>query len=152
MCASGCSLQLSVFIYSCSQCVPGTAARRPPSPEAKECPLFLLLLPASLTLLAHALSGAAGTSAPAGPSRPAGHVGRLNPSTLTWTRTRSGSWERIHNSKILRPRSKEEQRQLEPSRPSVHFHSGLKTTSTVQLNHSEEDLHFCSNSMIKRLH
>ena len=46
--ASGCSLQLSVFIYSCSQCVPGTAAPRPASPEAKECPLFLLLLfPAS---------------------------------------------------------------------------------------------------------
>lgn len=99
--ASRCSLQHSVFIYSCSQYVPGTAALRPASPEAKECPLFLLLLlPAPLTLLAHALSGAAGTSAQPRPSRPAGRVGRMNPSTLTWTGTRSGSWERIHNGKM----------------------------------------------------
>ncbi|KAJ4931987.1 hypothetical protein JOQ06_010423, partial [Pogonophryne albipinna] len=68
-------------------CASGTAARCPTSPEAKECPLFLLLLPASLTLHAHALSGTAGASARPGPSRPAGHLGRLNLSTLTWTCT-----------------------------------------------------------------
>lgn len=109
--ASRCSLQHSVFIYSCSQYVPGTAALRPASPEAKECPLFLLLLlPAPLTLLAHALSGAAGTSAQPRPSRPAGRVGRMNPTTLTWTGTRSGSWERIHNGK-MRGRAEEERSQ-----------------------------------------
>lgn len=86
-------------------------ALRPASPEAKECPLFLLLLlPAPLTLLAHALSGAAGTSAQPRPSRPAGRVGRMNPSTLTWTGTRSGSWERIHNGK-MRGRAEEERSQ-----------------------------------------
>lgn len=114
-CASGCSLQLSVFIYSCSQCASGTAALRPASPEAKECPLFLLLLPASLTLLAHALSGAAGASAQPRPSRPAGHLGRLNPSTLTWTWTRSGSWERIHNCKMLRPGARKSRGSMNPA-------------------------------------
>lgn len=116
--ASGCSLQLSVFIYSCSQCAPGTAAQRPASPEAKECPLFLLLsllLTALLSLLAHALSGAAGTSAQPGPSRPAGHVGLLNPSTLTWTWTRSGSWERIHNRNMLRPGARKSRGSVNPA-------------------------------------
>lgn len=109
-----CMFFLFVCVRACqqvqlaAQCVyiflPGTAALRPASPEAKECPLFLLLLlPAPLTLLAHALSGAAGTSAQPRPSRPAGRVGRMNQSTLTWTGTRSGSWERIHNGKMLRP-------------------------------------------------
>lgn len=118
--ASRCSLQHSVFIYSCSQYVPGTAALRPASPEAKECPLFLLLLlPAPLTLLAHALSGAAGTSAQPRPSRPAGRVGRMNPSTLTWTGTRSGSWERIHNGKMLRPVARKSRGGAKPA--SLHF-------------------------------
>ena len=115
VCASGCSLQLSVFIYSCSQCASGTAARCPTSPEAKECPLFLLLLAASLTLLAHALSGTAGASARPGPSRPAGHLGRLNLSTLTWTCTRSGSWERIHNRKMLRPGARKSRGSMNPA-------------------------------------
>lgn len=97
-----------LYIPAHSMC---TAALRPASPEAKECPLFLLLLlPAPLTLLAHALSGAAGTSAQPRPSRPAGRVGRMNPSTLTWTGTRSGSWERIHNGK-MRGRAEEERSQ-----------------------------------------
>ncbi len=115
VCVSGCSLRLSVFIYSCSQCASGTAALRPASPEAKECPLFLLLLPASLTLLAHALSGAAGASAQPGPSRPAGHLGRMNLSTLTWTRTRSGSWERIHNRKMLLPGARKSRGSVNPA-------------------------------------
>lgn len=116
-CAYACLCMFFLFVCVCAcqqvqlaaQCVyiflPGTAALRPASPEAKECPLFLLLLllPAPLTLLAHALSGAAGTSAQPRPSRPAGRVGRMNQSTLTWTGTRSGSWERIHNGKMLRP-------------------------------------------------
>lgn len=129
VCASGRSLQLSVFIYSCSQCASGTAALRPASPEAKECPLFLLLLPASLTLLAHTLSRAAGASARPGPNRPAGHLGRLNPSALTWTCARSGSWEGIHNRENAQARGKEEQRQREPSRPSVPFHNELEKRS-----------------------
>lgn len=115
VCASGCSLQLSVFIYSCSQCASGTAARCPASPEAKECPLLLLLLPASLTLLAHALSGAAGASTQPRPSKPAGHLGRLSPATLTWTWTRSGSWERIHNRKMLRPGARKRRGSVNPA-------------------------------------
>ena len=147
-CASGCSLQLSVFIYSCSQCASGTAARRPASPEAKECPLFLLLLAASLTLLAHTLSGAAGASAQPGPSRPAGHLGRLNPSPLTWTWTRSGSWERIHNHKLLRPGARKSRGSVNPA--DLLFPLTMKRRGTPPYSERKTST-FSNNSLIRRL-